>query len=423
MFLHWMVHSVWKDERGVGSVAGLFIFFLMLLVGGLAIDYTNGVRTRAQLQVVADSAVLAAAKQLSEGPAAVRAAALEHVQLYGPNLLMEDDIHVGLWDDGTFTKTNADGANAVVINTRRSDRNSNPLPTHLLFLVGIDKFELNAPAIAARLRTQAGCSGGGYFARGAVIANSSNTYRDGFCLHGERSVTLHNVNRFEKGTVVSSSNLMNIVGHRNNDGLDAALHTASHAFSRTRELGDLFRRVEDAGINSDALPPYITSGPSYLKQINPSDTVQPGMLYFVDGDVALRADRSVSNVAIFATGNIRVQSNVELRDVILAARGSITVASNVRIGGSEADYCLRDIYSSYLLAFGDISFGSNNALRGIFMASQGNISLNSNNDATEGVYAEALGDITYNSASDKQGCAKGYDSELNYADWSITLVQ
>ena len=109
--------------------------------------------------------------------------------------------------------------------------------------------------------------------------------------------------------------------------------------------------------------------------------------------------------------------------MVLAADESITLNSNIRIGGSEADYCLQDSYSSYLLTRRDITMGSNIALRGIMMASMGDITMNSNNEATQGVYAEALGDISYNSAAKKQGCENGYESTLLYADWVLGIVK
>ncbi|MGL4415351.1 hypothetical protein, partial [Roseinatronobacter monicus] len=87
------------------------------------------------------------------------------------------------------------------------------------------------------------------------------------------------------------------------------------------------------------------------------------------------------------------------------------------------DYCLQDSYASYLLTLQNIRIGSNNALRGIMMASMGDITMNTNNDATQGVYAEALGNITYDSAANKQGCDKGYENKLLYADWVMGIVK
>lgn len=417
------VYEAAKDESGAGMVTGLFVLVIALMIGGLAIDYTNGTKTRAQLQTVADSAAIAGAITLPEGPFEVRKAAVDLAGNYGTTLLKESDVVLGNWSGGKFEASDFPAPNAVSVTTRRADANNNALQTLLLHMVGIDRLDISTQAIAVRERRQPACSGGGYFARGIISANSSNAYTDGFCLYGHEAIHLHNRNTFEPGTIVSTPNLHNVFEHRNNTGLAEALRPASLPFSRTLDLPSFFDSVRAQGLDSDVLPPYITNGPVHLSRINPSDTLEPNTLYIVNGDVSLRGDRLYDKIAILARGPIRVQSNVELRDVVLATDESIVLNSNTRIGGSEADYCLQESYSSYLLSQRDISMGSNNALRGIMMASMGNITMNSNNEATQGVYAEALGDIAYNSAANKQGCEKGYDNKLFYADWIMGLVQ
>jgi len=423
MTYFYKAYEATKNESGAGTVTGLFVLIISLMIGGLAVDYTNGTRTRAQLQTVADSAVLAGAMALPDGQIEVRKSAMSLAEHYGSDLLKDGDIVLGNWSDGNFKEADFLPPNAVKVTTRRSDDNNNALKTFLLHIVGIDRLNIATQAVAARERRQPACSGGGYFAKGIISANSSNTYTDGFCLYGSEAIHLHNRNTFESGTVVSTPNLKNVFEHRNNIGLAEALRPGTAPFSRTLEVPKFFDSVRAQGVNSDLLPPYITKGPVYLSRINPSDTLSPNTLYIVNGDVALRGDRMYDMVAILARGTIRVQSNVELRDVVLATEESIELSSNIQIGGSEADYCLKDSYSSYLLSGRDISMGSNNALRGIMMASLGNITMNSNNEATQGVYAEALGNISYNSAANKQGCGKGYENQLLYADWVMGIVQ
>lgn len=423
MTYFYKAYEATKNESGAGTVTGLFVLIIALMIGGLAVDYTNGTRTRAQLQTVADSAVLAGAMALPEGQFEVRKSAMSLAGKYGPGLLKDTDVVLGNWSGGKFKEADFPPPNAVKVTTRRSDDNNNALQTFLMHIVGIDRLNIATQAIAARERRQPACSGGGYFAKGIITANSANTYTDGFCLYGFEAIHLHNRNTFESGTVVSTPDLKNVFEHRNNIGLAEALRPATIPFSRTLEVPNFFDSVRAHGVNSDLLPPYITKGPVYLSRINPSDTLSPNTLYIVNGDVALRGDRLFDKVAILASGKITVQSNVELRDVVLATDESIELSSNIQIGGSEADYCLKDSYSSYLLSGRDISMGSNNALRGILMASMRNITMNSNNEATQGVYAEALGNITYNSAANKQGCGKGYENQLRYADWVMGLVQ
>ena len=417
------MRTVLKDESGAGSIMALFVFFTMLMVGSLAVDYANGVRTKAQLQAVADAAAMAGMRELSEGPDAARAAAVAHAERFGPNLLRENDVLVGEWANGVFTSNSAGTPNAVKVSTRRDDRNNNPLPTHLMFLIGVDRLNIATPSVVARVSTRANCSGGGYFAQGRVSGNSRNDYRDGFCVHGEEAVQLHNNNHFELGTIVSSPDVNNITGHRNNHGMAEATRAASHEFTFANEVSARIADLRDAWLNQDVLPDYISGGPIYLDEIRGNESLQRGMLYIVDGDVYLRGNRHFEDVAIVASGDIDIHSNVTLRNVVLAADGKIETNSNVEIGGTEYDYCARDTYSAYLLARGDIIFNSNNTLRGIFMVSEGDIRMNSNNRATEGLYAEALGDITYNSSALKMGCIPGYDNEMGFNGSIVRLTR
>lgn len=412
-----------QDESGMGSVMALFVFFIMLMVGSLAIDYANGLRTKAQLQAVADAAAMAGIRELSEGPDAVRAAAVAHANRFGSNLLRQEDVLIGRWVDGVFINNSADTPNAVKVSTRRDNTNGNPLPTHLMFVIGIDRLNIATPSVVARVTARGRCSGGGYFAQGRVIGNSSNDYRDGFCVHGEEAVQLHNNNHFELGTIVSSPDVNNITGHRNNHGMAEATRAASHEFTFADEVGARIADLRDAWLNQDVLPDYISGGPVYLDEIQSNQSLQSGMLYIVDGDVYLRGNRHFENVAIVASGDIDIHSQVTLRNVVLAADGKIETNSNVEIGGTEDDYCARDTYSAYLLARGDIVFNSNNTLRGIFMVSEGDIRMNSNNRATEGLYAEALGDITYNSSALKLGCVPGYDNEMGFNGAIVRLTR
>ncbi len=54
------------------------------------------------------------------------------------------------------------------------------------------------------------------------------------------------------------------------------------------------------------------------------------------------------------------------------------------------------------------------------MAAQGNLRFNANNRST-GVYAEALGDLTYNSASAMTGCDGEDRRDMYPREWRLTL--
>lgn len=432
--------STWKfqrfgtDESGVASVAGVYLLLAVLMIGGLAIDYSNAVNTRAQMQAVADSAALAGARHLRDGPEAIRDAVLTHASIHGHSYLRPEDVLIGKWVDGQFTADET-VSDAVAVITRRARQNDNPVMTYLLKLAGIDSFDVSALSVAATPNRQAllwrRCSGGGFMAMGEVDGHSSNDYVDGFCIHGDAAIRMHNNNHFEYGTRITLPDLAYVFEHRNNHGIHEAISAGTHDFARVKALPDLFERIEYAGAWGDLLPPQIVGGPIFLDRIRQNEKLVRGMLYVVEGDVELRGDRVFENIAIYAKGDIDVQSNVVMNDVVLAAAGNIFVASNVdintesylEIGSSAYYFCERGVYSSYLLSLGDIVFNSNIDLRGTFALAQGNITFNSTIGTSHGVYMEAMGDISYNSSSIFRGCGDPLETEIDFRHPETSTVQ
>lgn len=49
-----------RSEEGVMTVFGIILIALMIAVGGIGLDYANGIRNRTHLQIAADAAAHAA---------------------------------------------------------------------------------------------------------------------------------------------------------------------------------------------------------------------------------------------------------------------------------------------------------------------------------------------------------------------------
>lgn len=408
------MRRLWGDERGAGSVTVVFVVIAALMVGGLAVDYGHAVSSRAKLQAVADAASHAAAVTLGQGAAEARAAALAVARAHEPGLLNAEDIAIGHWVQGRFEPASGDAqANAVAVVTRRATRNGNPLPTFLLPLIGRDRFEVSAVSVSAIEGRSLRCSGGGFFARNRSIGNTMNTYDDGFCLHGEAGVAFHNNNHFAAGTEISLVDPATLQEHRNNSGVDEALRLRSHEFTIPQAIPGIITAMRAGSLTEAGLPEFVSLGPVYRDSIDAGDTLYPGTLYVVSGTVVVQGARAVTDVAIVAAGDIAVSSNVTLDNVVLVSSGRIAFNSNIRFGGDAAEYCLRGSYGGYVFALDGIAFNSNNTLRGILMGTQGDLVLNSNNRATDGLYAEALGDIVYNSRQQLRGCASGLETQLD----------
>ena len=162
MWLTRKIRSIGPDEDGSGTIFSLFICILILMFGGFALDVAQAFRVRTILQVTADAAAYRGVVELSEpldalgalpSAAAKKAAeanartALSFTHL--TNALHPDSVEIGRLDPVTrrFT-TGAVPANAVRVRLSRQDKYGNPESTFLLRLLGIDRWNLGAEAIA-----------------------------------------------------------------------------------------------------------------------------------------------------------------------------------------------------------------------------------------------------------------------------------
>lgn len=405
-----------RECGGVASSMAVFMLVFMMLVGGLAVDFSNGVRTRAFLQAVADTAAMSAAQRLPDEQAATAIALALASQnavagIHGM-VLSPGDIEPGWWyfESQRFV-AGGERPNAVRVTTRRDERNANALATLLLGFIGIDRMNVSATAVAFRTATRR-CSGGGMFAIQRAELGNSNRFFDSVCLHGDEGVTMNNNNRFDTGTVVSMPDLALLQQGNNNIGLAQALSAAPFDFQLLPGLAARIEALRSLPIDEVDLPDYIEFGPVIVSNINANTPLAPRTLYIVNGSVSLGSGSTYEEVAIVATGSISVNSNVRLHNVVLAADGPITFGSNSMVGGATASFCDTGVYSAYLMSLGSVTFNSNNTLRGIEVAALGNVHFGNSNQATDGIYAEAGATISMNNSNQSRACPAGLSSEV-----------
>ena len=70
------LHAFLTRTDGVASATSVYILLGMLMVGGLAVDASNAIRSQARLQAMADAAAMSAAMHLPDA-AMARAVALD----------------------------------------------------------------------------------------------------------------------------------------------------------------------------------------------------------------------------------------------------------------------------------------------------------------------------------------------------------
>ena len=100
MYAH--MSRFFTDQRGGGTIMGLIWFMLLVGITGMAVDSTNGFRSRTMLQATADATALAGAIDLPDEAAAVATAVAYSVENMGIDIsgsvLDPAEVHVGLWD-------------------------------------------------------------------------------------------------------------------------------------------------------------------------------------------------------------------------------------------------------------------------------------------------------------------------------------
>lgn len=133
----------------------LFAVLLILIVGmvAFAVDIGHIMLVRTQLQVAADSAAMAAAKEMSESPESVVSMAQKFGEYHSAGgqsvSIQADDVEFGLWDSETrkFTPT-AELGNAVRVTARRDEQAGGKVPLFFAQVLNINSFEMKASAVA-----------------------------------------------------------------------------------------------------------------------------------------------------------------------------------------------------------------------------------------------------------------------------------
>lgn len=160
-----------KDTRGAVAVLVAIVMVVLLSFGALALDISNAMIARNELQNVADASALAGARQLgviyqalpqgtpyttyvlSNPSAVVNAAtgvALANQARQVAISLNAADIVIGVWNSGPRTLTPGNvGATGVQVTARRDAGANGPVATWLAGIMGISSMNVVATATAA----------------------------------------------------------------------------------------------------------------------------------------------------------------------------------------------------------------------------------------------------------------------------------
>jgi len=405
---------LWRDERGGGTIWGLMWFVLMVGICGLAVDSTDGFRSRTMLQATADSSALAAAIDLPDPGAAVATA----VTYSGSNMTSSingavvdpDDVIIGKWDPvNRALDTAALLPDAVMVTARRSTENGNPLATNFLRIIGLTSWNVNAQAVAQRFIPE--CLRNGLIARGWVDISSNNGFVNKICLHGQQGVDISSNNFFEPGVNVSMPDLELLSipssGFTSNTGLQPALREMSLDPRMVNHVDEIMLSFLDT--SSPYQPSYIHTNEPVIVVDEKFDlsNAMPHRIYHVqckaNKNAAIPSNTTVQNVVIIADCEIKINAGASIFNAVLGSRSggngkvdnaNIGVASGVQLG--LPDNCAQN-GGVQLFSNATIHTASTTSMDGVQIVAAGDVELGARDMGINGISVQSGQDITLTS--------------------------
>ncbi|WP_137110463.1 pilus assembly protein TadG-related protein [Rhodobacter sp. SY28-1] len=450
------------DDAGGMTAGGLIFITIFLAVGGLAVDVSNAISQRTQLQMAADATAHAAlytrnyTLNATAGEARTEALAIGDVnmpQSFFGEVLTAQDIEFGVWDRATRTfSPDETSRSAVRVRTHRDEAGENPVGTFLLKFAGFDAFEVRRSSVFETYVPD--CLREGFVAENLVDIQSNNTYRNGFCIHSNDVVSMNNNNYFEQGTVVSmpdSSRLdMPPSGETSNEGLIQALRYGAMQIRLVNALSQVPAAPFSTGSQAmwsfiqlatqDGQLDYLSGAPRQITIVNgrpaPSgadnDSVQAGRdLLNRDGALALRSNavnyvycsststqlqirQVLTNVVVITNCQISFGSGGALENGLIATlhtgRTSISGASDSRIG--RIDDCGAG-GGAQLVSLGGMNFASGISIHGGQLLALREIAFAANGDGLRGT-SIISGDTVSGTSNMQMGlCGTGMEDNLS----------
>jgi Flp pilus assembly protein TadG len=419
-----------RSERGTATILAIFFLLIMLVMGGLAVDFNRAISDRTHLQVTADTAAHAALYTRAENSSAdAKRVALKTIENmlpeagFGRDAVLDSDVEFGLWDPVNRKFTRLDTAsNAVRVTAQMTQERGNPSRNILLNIIGADTFDVAAVSVYTTYSPP--CFTEGFVAEEVVDIQSNNTFRDGFCIHSNSHVSLNQNNFFEPGTVVSMPDTDDLdiaaSGFEKNEGLRAALRKGKYRMRLLDRLPDMIDgfwsgeptylpEYVHAGAVFDVTPTGDTDstagkgkgGNKKGKSFSPIDFEPNAVNRFGcdnTGKTTLSAG-TYSSFLLITDCEIQFAQGVQLQDVTIAttstSQKSLTTPSDLYIGrdddcaegGGAALLTLGgfhaaaklNVFGGQILAMGDIDFAANaDGIEGASFVSGGRIDGTSN---------------------------------------------
>lgn len=389
-------------EDGVMTVFGLFLFLLVLVVGGLAVDVANATRNRTMLQIAADSVAHAAliVRESGTEAEAIEAALALAAQVLPPSFhgdaILPEDIVFGRWDADSRTFTAQPGSYwAVQVDAERAAERLNPVATFLLSFIGVNSWDINTRAVFEAYYPT--CMLEGLVGEEEVDLTSNNYFSSGYCVHSNDYMEANNGNVFGTDAVVSMPDSTQVSlpssGWDSNPGMEDAVRDGAYRLRIVDRIEEII-----VGVQTPGSPHYrdyiVTSTPVVLSRSGGIDVDdwQPGRIHVVNCATAhqqlnIAAGTILTEGVLVTNCKIHFGEGVGLEDVVIAStnplQDAINTAASMRLGvdddcapgggaqilttGGFSTPAQFEVYGSQVIARLDIQFASQSA--GLYGAS------------------------------------------------------
>ena len=417
------------DERAAATVFSLLLFMSLVMMGGLAVDVTNAITMRKELQVTSDAvahAALVTRELQSEADSKTKAIAVAKLNMpdgqFG-NVVTANDIVFGTWNPANTTFTPVSGSReAVMVTARQDSTNGNPLATFMLGLIGLDDW--NVSAVTVYTSNGNSCISEGFVGQDVVDLQSNNFYGDGFCVHSNTGVKVSSGNTFESGTIVSMPSLsllqMPASGWTSNEGITEALREGTLNIRIASRLAAVIDGIQNPA--SKFYPSYITDPtPIRLNTRNiAASNLTKGRIHTLtcNGNQNMRFSGgfTMKDVVIITNCDISFNQNVHIETSIIATTStsklSMTSASAFSLGNT--DVCIPG-GESQLVTLGSIKLTSKISVYGSQLLAAGDISFTSLGEGTRGVSFTAGGTISGTTNMSMEACGNMDGTNLQMA--------
>lgn len=400
-----------RDTEGGVTLLGLYLFGGMVIVGGLALDVSNLISVRTELQSAADFAAHAALyeRQFTDDPNVAKAKALQMVKDVYPirrygEMLKPGDIHFGTYDRTTQGfRVDENSKVAAVAFTGRNKANGNKVAGYLTAMIGYGSWNVATSSVFETYRPT--CLRDGWVGQDVVDAQSNNQFATGFCIHSNTEVQFNSGSTFEAGVEVSApGGFADIVvpasGYVSNVGLYDAIGPAYYNLRILNQMAEIFAHIQDPASEYDQpyLDPSLYVDPAILAKdplyVPPPGPVQLSTLNSKTSDfqqgyinvatcsgnqqLFIDATPTLKNVAIRTNCKVTFRQGSSVENVVLFTTSvndkSITAPNGLRMGAN--DHCAHgggvkfmtyggfqvaqdlQIYGSQVLARGPIQFAA-----------------------------------------------------------------